>query len=163
MPKPPSASPSSASSRSSSTSSSPSSPVPSTPSLHLAPSLDASPSALSPPGRRRRFTASYKLRILREADACEPGQLAALLRQEGLYSSHLTKWREQRRQHGEVGMTVTHRGPKLRLDPKDERIATLEAQLRKAQGETELLRQLVALQKKVSEILGVDLVTSTTP
>ena len=46
--------------------------------------------------RRRQFTAAYKVRILREADACEPGQLGALLRREGLYSSHLTHWRQQR-------------------------------------------------------------------
>lgn len=46
--------------------------------------------------RRRQFTAAYKLRTLREADACEPGQLGALLRREGLYSSHLTHWRGQR-------------------------------------------------------------------
>jgi transposase-like protein len=126
------------------------------------PDSSSSPSPLSPSGRRRRFSASYKLRILREADACEPGQLAALLRQEGLYSSHLTKWREQRRQHGELGMSTTARGPKSCLDPKDERIAALEAQLRKAQGETALLRQLIDLQKKVSEILGVELPTSAT-
>lgn len=100
---------------------------------------------------------------MREADACEPGQLATLLRQEGLYSSHLTKWREQRRQRGELGMAETVRGPKTRLDPKDERIAALEAQLRKAQGETEVLRQLVALQKKVSEVLGLGLPPSKQP
>ena len=48
--------------------------------------------------RRRQFSASYKLQVLREADACSPhtGALGALLRREGLYSSHLTTWRRQR-------------------------------------------------------------------
>lgn len=60
-------------------------------------------------------------------------------------------------------MTETQRGPKVHLDPKDERIAALEAQLRKAQGEAEVLRHLVALQKKVSEVLGLELPASKTP
>ena len=59
--------------------------------------------------RRRQFTATYKVRILREADACEPGQLGALLRREGLYSSHLTHWRQQRDQ-GLLAALAPHGG-----------------------------------------------------
>jgi hypothetical protein len=52
---------------------------------------------LAPRARRRQFTAEYKLGIVREADACtRPGEVGALLRREGLYSSRLGKWREQR-------------------------------------------------------------------
>ena len=52
-----------------------------------------------PRAKRRRFSAKYKLRILEEVKACnEPGQIGALLRREGLYSSHLTAWRRQRAQ-----------------------------------------------------------------
>ena len=60
---------------------------------------------------RRRFSAAYKLRILREADACaQPGELGALLRREGLYSSNVTTWRAQR-QAGELGgLALKQRG-----------------------------------------------------
>jgi transposase len=58
--------------------------------------------------RRRQFTAAYKVRILREADACESGQLGALLRREGLYSSHLTYWRQQR-DHGLLAVLASGR------------------------------------------------------
>ncbi len=55
---------------------------------------------------RRRFTAGYKRRILREADACTaPGAIGALLRREGLYSSHLTTWRKQRERGELAGLT----------------------------------------------------------
>jgi transposase len=139
---------------------------PSTVSSSSGPSSSApSPSAapLSRSGRRRRFTAAYKLRILREAEACGPDQISALLRREALYSSHLFKWREALRKRGESGMDSVSRGPKSRRDEKDERIASLEAQLRKANAETEVLRQLVDLQKKLSDLLGVQLPSSEKP
>jgi len=63
---------------------------------------------------RRRFTAEYKLRILRLADACtEPGSVGALLRREGLYSSHLTAWRRQRERDVLDGLTPKKRGRKV--------------------------------------------------
>ncbi len=51
--------------------------------------------------KRRRFSAEYKLRVLQEADRCGPGEVGALLRREGLYSSHLTVWRRQRDEGGQ--------------------------------------------------------------
>jgi transposase len=64
---------------------------------------------------RRRFTAEYKFRILREAEACtQPGELGALLRREGLYSSNLTTWRAQRERGELLGLTPKRRGPALR-------------------------------------------------
>ena len=62
---------------------------------------------------RRRFAAEYKQRILREADACGPGGIGALLRREGLYSSHLATWRRQR---AETGLAPQKRG--RRADPR---------------------------------------------
>jgi transposase-like protein len=66
---------------------------------------------------RRRFTAEYKLRILREADrSTQPGQLGTLLRREGLYSSHLTAWRQQRDKGTLAGLTPKRRGRKASPD-----------------------------------------------
>ena len=67
---------------------------------------------VSEQAKRRRFTAEYKLRIVREADACKgDGDVAALLRREGLYSSQLSSWRRQRDEIAKVGMTSRKRGP----------------------------------------------------
>src|SRR5205807_10472412 len=77
---------------------------------------------------RRRFTVEYKRKIVREADACKtPGAVGALLRREGLYSSHLTTWRAAR-ERGELAMpTPKQRGPAARgVDARDKRIAELE-------------------------------------
>ena len=62
--------------------------------------------------KRRRFTAEYKVRILREVDRCKaPGEVGAILRREGLYSSLLTEWRRQRDRIAKAGLTATKRGP----------------------------------------------------
>ena len=76
---------------------------------------------------RRRFTVEYKRKIVREADACKtPGAVGALLRREGLYSSHLTTWRAAR-ERGELAGAPKKRGPVRRVaDPRDKRIAELE-------------------------------------
>jgi hypothetical protein len=72
---------------------------------------------------RRRFTVEYKRKIAREADACEtPGAIGALLRREGLYSSHLTTWRAAR-ERGKLAGAPTKRGPVRRVaDPRDKRV-----------------------------------------
>lgn len=131
------------------------------------PSLPPASSPSSPPlsrsGRRRFFPAAYKLHILQQAKDLGRGELGAFLRREGLYRTHLFKWRKELQQRGELGLQPSPRGPAPLLDDKDLRIAALEAQLRKTQNETELLRQLVALQKKVSEVLGVDLAPPEKP
>ena len=106
--------------------------------------------------QRRRFTAADKLRVLREADRCtKPGELSALLRREGLYSSHLSSWRVARRNGELAGLTPRARGPKAKpVDPRDKKlveqarvIARLEARLERAEG-------LIELQKKVAQLLG---------
>ncbi len=77
---------------------------------------------------RRRFTAEYKQRIVREADRCnKPGEIGALLRREGLYSSHLVTWRAARDRGGLAGLWPRKRGPKVApRDPRDKKIAELE-------------------------------------
>lgn len=105
---------------------------------------------------RRRFTAVEKLRVLKEADRCtRPGELGALLRREGLYSSHLSAWR-QARQRGELaGLTPRPRGPKAKpVDPRDKKIAELERQTRRLQARLERAEGLIELQKKVAAILS---------
>ena len=108
---------------------------------------------------RRRFTAEYKLRILREADRCtEPGQLGALLRREGLYSSHLSTWRQQRDEGTLAGLTPKRRGRKA--NPDAPLIAENERLKRETQRLAAKLRQaetIIEVQKKLSEILGIPL------
>ena len=101
---------------------------------------------------RRRFTTAYKLEILRRAEACtRPGALGALLRKEGLYSSHLTTWRQQR----SAGLTAKKRGPKTTaVDP---RVKTLEQENRRLTSRLQQAEAVIAFQKKVSELLGIPL------
>lgn len=108
---------------------------------------------------RRRFTAEYKRRIVQEADRCrEPGEVAALLRREGLYSSHLAAWRAARRRGELAGLAPKARGPKpTRPDPRDRKITELERENRRLQARAERAEALVELQKKVSDLLGVPL------
>lgn len=107
--------------------------------------------------KRRTYTAEYKLQIVKEADACkEPGEVGALLRREGLYSSHLTTWR-QARDRGELasGAKAKKRGPKATPpDPRDKRIAELERQLAKQTTRAERAEAIAEIQKKVAALLG---------
>lgn len=110
---------------------------------------------------RRKFTAKYKLSVLQQADACiESGGIAALLRREGIYSSHLNTWRRQRDQGILESLTPKKRGRK----PSPHDLVTLENnQLRKEN--TRLAHRLkqaeliIDVQKKVSQILGITLAT----
>jgi len=107
---------------------------------------------------RRRFTAEYKLGVLREADGCRGrGELGALLRREGLYSSHLTAWRKQR-ERGEMEGLSRKRGslPKGR-NLLAGRVRALERENARLKRRAERAEGLVELQKKVSEILGIEL------
>ena len=106
--------------------------------------------------KRRRFTAQYKRDILVRADACSrPGELGALLRQEGLYSSHLTKWRRARDSGGLAALEPNKRGRKAKVvDPRDAKIAELEKQLAKERARRQRAEGLVEIQKKLALILG---------
>ena len=108
---------------------------------------------------RRRYTAEYKHRILREAVACtRPGELGAFLRREGLYSSNLTVWRKQRERREIEGLSQKKRGPLPKeKNPLAAKVATLERENRRLRARSERAEGLVELQKKVSEILGIEL------
>lgn len=108
--------------------------------------------------QRRRFSVEEKVRLLREADACkERGELGALLRREGIYSSHLNNWRTQLRREGEAGLSLKKPGPKPKLDEKDRVIAALERKAAKLEKELRISHALIELQKKAHEILGIAL------
>jgi transposase-like protein len=113
------------------------------------------PTEVSPRARRRVFTAEYKRQILREADACKkPGELGSLLRREGLYRSHLTKWRVAREQ-GELAGQGRSRGPTPKpVDPGARRIAELERENAQLERRARRAEAMVELQKKVAAILG---------
>jgi transposase len=109
--------------------------------------------------RRRRFTAAEKLRIVREADACvgQRGAVGALLRREGLYSSLLATWRQQR-DAGQFGPNPRKRGPAAKApDPRDRTILELERRARRAEARAERAERMVELQKKLAELLGIEL------
>ena len=107
---------------------------------------------------RRRFTAEYKLRILREADGCSrPGEVGTLLRREGLYSSNLTAWRKQR-EKGELEGLSRKRGPLSKpRNPLAGKVMALERENARLKRRAERAEGLVEIQKKVSEILGIEL------
>jgi transposase-like protein len=107
--------------------------------------------------KRRRFTSKYKLSILEKADQCNSiGETGALLRREGLYSSHLSHWRKARRD-GTLQALATHkRGPKNSPDAAQAReIAVLQKQVNKLQGELSKAHTIIDVQKKLSTILAV--------
>ena len=109
--------------------------------------------------QRRRFTAEYKRRILKEADRClRPGEIGALLRREGLYSSALTAWRAARERGVLVGLTAKKRGPRAkRVDPRDRRLAAQERELARWKIRAQRAEALVEIQKKFSEMVGMPL------
>jgi transposase-like protein len=108
---------------------------------------------------RRRFTAEYKLRILQEADRCSrSGELGALLRREGLYSSHLANWRQLRDEGVLTGLTPKRRGrkaaPDAALVAENERLTRENCRL---VGKLRQAETIIEVQKKLSEILGIQL------
>src|SRR5213593_2437094 len=109
--------------------------------------------------RRRRFTAGEKLRVLREVDGCtKPGELSALLRREGLYSSHLSAWRAARRRGELAGLTPRARGPKAKpVDPRDKKLVEQAREITRLQARLERAEGLIEVQKKVSQLLGIPL------
>ena len=108
--------------------------------------------------QRRRFTTEYKERILREIDACtERGQVGALLRREGLYSSQVSDWREQLEQSGRVGLEAKRPGPKPSKDVKDKQIEQQLKRIAKLEKELRISKALIDLQVKAHEILGIAL------
>lgn len=123
------------------------------------PENDDNPSSeVQPKASRRRFGRAYKLSILAEADACtKHGELGALLRREGLYSSHLSGWRGQR-DRGELEGAAKKRGPKPReVNPLDKRVTELERENAKLLRRAKRAEAMIEVQKKVSDLWGVTL------
>jgi transposase len=106
--------------------------------------------------KRKQFSAAEKRRILREVDACQgSGEIGALLRREGIYSSYLTTWRRQR-ERGELdGLAPQKRGPKE--DPQAVENARLQRENERLREELRKAHLIIDVQKKVSQILGVPL------
>jgi transposase-like protein len=107
---------------------------------------------------RRRFSTSEKVRILGEADACtEKGAISALMRREGIYSSHLSTWRAQQAA-GQFSASPRKRGPvAVAADPRDKQILDLERRAVRAEARADRAERLCTLQKKVSELFGLEL------
>ncbi len=124
-----------------------------------APSLNGSVSAdpeVVEQATRRKFTAEYKARIVREVDRSRPGEIGALLRREGLYSSHLVAWRKQLREHGLRGLQGKKRGPAPKPKPSQREIE-LEREKRRLEKRLAKAEAIIAFQKKVHELLGIPL------
>lgn len=107
--------------------------------------------------KRRRFSAAYKRRILREAAACSaPGEIGALLRREGLYSSHLTHWRREIEVQENSALSAKRRGPKpdaARAEAR--RIEALERDLARMRQKLDRAEQIIEAQKKLCDLLGL--------
>jgi transposase len=112
-----------------------------------------------PKAARRTFSAAEKLRILNEADACtQPGQIGALLRREGLYSSHLVKWRRLRAAGQLQALAPQPRGPKpTPADPLAEELAQVRKENARLQARLAQAELIIDVQKKVAQLLGASL------
>ncbi len=122
--------------------------------FHDAPTNIPDPEVV-PKAKRRRFSAKYKQRILEEADNCtEPGQTGALLRREGLYSSHLSTWRRQREQGLLEALSPKRRGRK-RKDELEREVARLRRENERMQASLEKAEMIIDVQKKLSRLLGL--------
>jgi transposase len=108
---------------------------------------------------KRTFTAAYKRQIVLEAARCtEPGEIGALLRREGLYSSHLQKWRDQLEKAEQEALTTKKPGRKaMQPDPSAKRLAELERENARLQRRLIQAEAVIDLQKKISEILAIPL------
>ena len=102
--------------------------------------------------KRRQYTAEYKLRILHEVDACKgTGEIGALLRREGLYSSLISKWREQRDRGSLEGLAAHKRGPKA--DPRAVEFARLQRENERLRAQLAQAELIIGAQKKRAQAL----------
>lgn len=107
--------------------------------------------------KRRQFSPAYKRRIVRAADACTaPGEVGALLRREGLYSSHLSHWRRELEALDNGALSAKRRGPKPDADKAHtRRVEGLERDMERLRHKLERAEQIIAAQKKLCEVLGL--------
>ena len=110
--------------------------------------------------KRRQYSAEYKLRILREVEECKgAGEVGALLRKEGLYSSLVSKWREQRERGSLTGLSGHRRGPKVDLQAKE--LERLQRENQRLQEKLERAELIIEVQKKWPGCLGCHWKTAT--
>lgn len=102
---------------------------------------------------RRRFSTEYKLRIVAEADACQHGELGAILRREGLYSNQLQQWRRELEQGGAENLSKSNPGPKASKTPEQRRIEQLEKEKAQLKRKLQMTQDCVDLQKKALSML----------
>ena len=109
-----------------------------------------------PAAERRRFSAGEKLRILEEAEACtEPGEIGALVRREGIYSSYLSRWRQAREREQLMALGGQQRGPKPATDAGLVReVARLRRENERLQARLDQAEAIIEVQKKLSQLLG---------
>ena len=108
-----------------------------------------------PRAERRQYTAQYKLRILEEVECCtERGQICALLRREGLYSSHLSKWRQQRAEGQQQALSPQKRGRKAQ-EVGVEEFTRLQRENERLRARLEQAELIIDVQKKLSRLLGL--------
>jgi transposase-like protein len=111
---------------------------------------------------RRTFTAEYKQRILAQADACsEPGCIGKLLRSEGLYSSHLSKWRADREQAIHAGLSKQRGRKPLSKNPLADENARLQDEVQRLQARLTQAETIIDVQKKLSQLLGLNAMLTT--
>ena len=110
-----------------------------------------------PTAKRRTFSKAEKLRILAAADACvAPGDIGALLRREGIYSSHLATWRKQRQLAGEAQLVEGKRGPKVKPGAAQDRLVLeLQAEVGRLRDKLVKADLIIDVQKKLSILLGL--------
>jgi transposase-like protein len=108
--------------------------------------------------KRRTFTAEYKQAIVKEADAAsEPGAIGALLRREGLYSSHLATWRSERDAGALAGLRPKPRGPKTRVSAEARELVQLRRENEALRHRLKQAELIIEFQKKVHDVLGIPL------
>ena len=124
---------------------------------------EASATEVTEKAVRRTFTADYKLKVLKDADACNvgDGKLGQLLRQEGLYSSHLLTWRKQRDEGSLAALEPKKRGrkPTKSRDPVRVELEQLKREHARLQHRLQQAEAIIEVQKKLSQILGLSLPT----
>ena len=128
-----------------------------TPSGGLSAGAPVPPTEVAPRARRRTYTAPYKLQVLQELDACRaPGEVGAVLRREGLYSSIATSWRQQRKKGALAALSDVHRG-RMGRSTEQREIERLHKENARLNRKLERVYGLLEIQKKIAAILGVPL------
>lgn len=118
-------------------------------------SIESQDPEVVPRAYRRQYTAAYKQQILEEYDHCtEPGEKGAILRREGLYTSNITSWRQQREREELSGLGQQKRGPKTESEAVE--IVRLRRENERLKKRLEQAELIIEVQKKISQILGVD-------